>query len=268
MDTTSAAAATPAPEGFTDAEWEKFERFQAEKERRRIAAERVKAGLTTEKLLLRNETGNPLSLPLGCSIDAHNPEEKIRCDASDPACRLRASKPLAAPEELFWVPAGHRKGVLVNPALSEVDPGSVEDEPAAQDRLLLEELRAFEQRAQAPANQAARTLQDLEAQKRILIEKIAEQEAELNRRRSHVEAAKAKSEEFLSSRSEAWREALLGGAPEAALEAARRAADEVERRRPEIHTTDDLRRAQSGETRTTAFKMGANGPEPLPVRHS
>src|SRR6202162_3481765 len=130
MDTTSAAAATPAPEGFTDAEFQKFERFQAEKERRRIAAERFKAGLTTEKILLRNETGGPLTLPRGCTQGAHDLAKEISCDGTDSVDRLRASKPTAAPGELFCVPPGHRQAV--NPALPKVDPLSVPDEPTLQ----------------------------------------------------------------------------------------------------------------------------------------
>lgn len=252
----TAAAKTETPEGFSDEEFARFEKFQAAREAKLTAAEREKVGLATEASLRRNETGNPVSLPFGCSFEAYNLATEIRCDGADPACRLRASKPLAAPGELFWVPIGHRKGIL-NPALPEIDPASVTDEPTAQDRLLLGELRSFEQRAEGPATQATRNRADLEAQKQVLIEKIAQQQAELDRRRAHVEAVKAKSEEFLGSRSEAWRAALLGGAAEVSLEAIKQAAAEAERRRPQVHSLRDLKRAaQADDGGPRAYGVG------------
>jgi len=265
MDTTSAAAATPAPEGFTDAEFQKFERFQAEKERRRIAAERFKAGLSTERLLFRNETGNPRNLPYGCTLDAHDLAKEIRCDGLDPACRLRASKPVAAAGELFWMPPGHHQGAI-NPALPEIDPASVADGPTVQDRLALSELRAAKEAVERPAIQAEKTEADLEAQERILAERKLQQRAEV-RRRSHVQAAEVRINEFLSSRSEAWRTTILGGAAEASLESVRQAADAD---RGHVGTMDQLRRSQAGDVGgPAAFMSGASGqPVKLPVDRS
>jgi len=259
MDTTSAAAATPAPEGFTDAEWERFERFQAEKERRRIAAERFKAGLSTEKLLLRNETGGPLTLPRGCTQGAHELAKEIACDGADPVDRLRASKPTAAPGELFWVPPGHHQAV--NTALPKVDPLSVADEPTVQDRLALGELRAAKEAVERPAIQAEKTEADLEAQERILAERKLQQRAEVARRRSHVQAVDVKINEFLSSRSEAWRTTILGAAAEASLESIRQAADTD---RGHVGTMDQLRQA-GGVGGPAAFMSGANG-QPVKLR--
>lgn len=263
-----AAVATATPEGFTDLEWEKFERFQIAKEAKRIKAEREKAGLTTRATLRRNETGSPLSLPRGCSLKDDLLAKDLRCAGSDPVCRLAGQKPVAAPGEFFWTPAGHYD--RPDPALSEADPGSVGDESTLQDRLVLGEFRSVEQRAEGPATLAARTLADLEAQKRILEDRILQQHEEVDRRRSHVEAAKAKTEEFLNAHSEAWRKALLGGAAEASLESIRQAG-EANADRGHVGTMDQLRRSQGGDVGgPAAFAMsGANGqPVKLPVDRS
>ncbi len=237
----TAATTTETPEGFSDAEWQKFERFQAAKEAQRIKTEREKARLTTRAILHRNETGSPLSLPRGCTLKDDLLAKELRCDGTDPADRLAGQKPAAAPGEPFWVPKGHHD--RPGPALPELDPASVADEPTLQDRLLLGELRSVKQGAEGPATQADRILKDLVAQRQILDDRIAQQRVELARRQSHVEGAEAKIQEFLSSHSEPWRAALLGGAAEASLEGIKLAADEAERRRPECHTVDDIRRA-------------------------
>ncbi len=262
------AAARDSDE-LTDAELEKFERLLERKKAKETAVERERLGLTTEPTLRRNETGKPFYFTSGCTAGDRDRPKEIRCDGSGVACRqaLKSSSrptdsPLAAPGELFWVPAGHRKGTL-NAATPEIDPASVADEPTAQDRLVLGELRAFKQGAEGPANQAARTLADLEAQEKILAERKAQQREEVERRQSHVRAAEAKIEEFLSSLSEKARESLLAGSAEAALEAAKRAAAEEARRSPEIHTVDDLRRAAAGDPGPAAYIIGPGG---QPVR--
>jgi hypothetical protein len=255
------ATTTETPEGFSDAEWARFEKFQATKEARRIAGEREKANLTTRAILRRNESGAPFPFTSGCTAGDELLPKEIRCDGSDPGCRQRRSKPLAAPGEVFQVPPGHRR--IANPSLPEVDPASVSDAPSASDRLVRGELRSIKEGAEGPATQADRTLTDLKAQRQILDDRILQQQAELDRRRSHVEVAAAKIEEFLGSRSAAWRAALLGGAAEASLESIRQAEDAAERRRPECHTVDDIRRAQAGDVGSPAFAMDSSG---RPVR--
>jgi hypothetical protein len=260
METTTAATATP--EGFSDAEWGKFERFQAAKEARRIAAEREKAHLTTRAILRRNESGAPFPFTSGCTAGDELLPKEICCDGTGAGCRQRRNKPLTAPGETFRVPAGHRR--IANPALPEVDPASVGEEPTTQDRLVLGELRSVKQGAEGPATQADRTLTDLKAQRQILNDRILQQQAELDRRRSHVEAAAAKVEEFLSSRSAVWREALLSGAPEASLESIRQAADA---NKGFVGTMDQLlRRSREGDAAgPAAFVMGAGG-QPVKLR--
>ena len=190
--------------------------------------------------------------------------KEIACDGADPVDRLRASKPTAAPGELFWVPPGHHQAV--NTALPKVDPLSVADEPTVQDRLALGELRAAKEAVERPAIQAEKTEADLEAQERILAERKLQQRAEV-RRRSHVQAAEVRINEFLSSRSEAWRTTILGGAAEASLESVRQAADAD---RGHVGTMDQLRRSQAGDVGgPAAFMSGASGqPVKLPVDRS
>jgi hypothetical protein len=248
------AAATETPEGFSDAEWQKFERFEAAKKAKRIEAEREKAALTTAPKVHRNESSEPYLFASGCTAGDELLPKDVACDGTGAGCRQRRNKPLAAPGETFRLPAGHRR--IANPALPEVDPASVANEPTAQDRLLLGELRSVEQRADVSATLAARTLADLTAQERILQDRKLQQQEELDRRRSHVEAAKAKTEEFLGPHSEVWCTTILGGAPEAALETAKRAADAD---RGHVGTMADLRRNQAGDEGPGCFTTDARG---------
>jgi hypothetical protein len=262
------AAAMAAPEGFTDADLEKIAKFKAFEKVQHVTDERKKAQLTTARSLRRNETGAPFNVAAACTARSESLPKDIVCAATDPACPKNYNRGLgvpvvlAAPGELFWFAVAHRKGAL-NAATPEVDPAAVIDEVTLQDRLLRDEFRSVEQRAEAPAVQAAKILADLEAQRRILEERIVQQCEELARRQAHVDAAKAKTEEFLASRSEAWREALLAGTPEASLAAAARAAAEAETRRPEIHTNEDIRRAAASDVGPGCFTIGPGG---QPVR--
>jgi hypothetical protein len=253
----TAATTTETPEGFSDAEWQKFERFEAAKKAKRIEAEREKANLTTVPKVHRNETSDPYLFASGCTAGDELLPKDVACDGTGAGCRQRRTKPLAAPGETFRVPAGHRR--IANPALPEVDPAV--HEPTAQDRLVLGELRSVEQWAEGTATQAARTLTDLKAQRQILDDRILQQQAELDRRRSHFETAEAKIQEFLSSHSESWRAGLLGGAAEASLESIRQAADTD---RGHVGTMDQLRPAR-GVGGPAAFMSGANG-HPVKLR--